>query len=239
MSFLGVNIKKIRTVKNLNQSEFAELFGLSRNVIGAYEEGRAEAKLETIILIARYFNISIDKLICFKLTINDILNFDKKISKIKDINVKNKIPYIKIEELNNFFDNFEKKLYIDKLPTIEIFGFDNTFLAFEFFNDKFKIINDFYDNSILICKKKLLFIDVFYSDSLYLLFFNDKIFIGKLIIKEKMFTFETNNFIEIKLDNNNKYLIFNIEAIIIKNLDKILSLDNQKTIQKINTLINK
>lgn len=76
MSSIGKNIRKIRTVKKLSQASFAELFNLARPSVGAYEEERAEPKLETLILIANYFGISIDSLLTKELTINDLYNFN-------------------------------------------------------------------------------------------------------------------------------------------------------------------
>lgn len=76
MSIIGANIKKIRGVKNLNQSDFAKLFKLKRASIGSYEEGRAEPKISTICDIANYFGISIDDLITKELSVNDLSRFD-------------------------------------------------------------------------------------------------------------------------------------------------------------------
>ena len=58
MSFIGKNIKKIRTTKGLNQTEFGKIFNLTRGSIGSYEEGRAEPKIETLKQIAKKFSIS-------------------------------------------------------------------------------------------------------------------------------------------------------------------------------------
>ena len=76
MSYFGKNIKKIRSVKKMSQSVFAEQFNLTRASIGAYEEGRAEAKIDTVINIAKYFGISLDSLLTKELTINEIYHFD-------------------------------------------------------------------------------------------------------------------------------------------------------------------
>tara|TARA_R110001592_G_scaffold72390_3_gene221241 strand:+ start:147565 stop:148329 length:765 start_codon:yes stop_codon:yes gene_type:complete len=76
MSSIGKNIKKIRGVKSLNQSDFADLFNLKRASIGAYEEGRAEPKLSTIIEIANHFGISVDDLLKKDLSVNDLYHFD-------------------------------------------------------------------------------------------------------------------------------------------------------------------
>jgi len=80
-SILSRNIKKLRAFKNLNQTEFADLFNIKRSSIGAYEEGRAEPKLETIIKIADYFKLSLDDVITKELTINQITKFDVNFKK--------------------------------------------------------------------------------------------------------------------------------------------------------------
>lgn len=74
MSFIGQNIKKIRSIKNMSQQGFASLFGLTRASVGAYEEGRAEPKTDTSILIAKHFKLTLDQLITKELTVNNILN---------------------------------------------------------------------------------------------------------------------------------------------------------------------
>ncbi|WBA43489.1 XRE family transcriptional regulator [Hymenobacter canadensis] len=76
MSYVGKNIRKIRTVKKLSQAAFAELFGLARPSVGAYEEGRSEPKMETLIQIAHYFGLSVDLLLTKELTVNELYHFD-------------------------------------------------------------------------------------------------------------------------------------------------------------------
>jgi len=76
MSHVGKNIKKIRSVKKLNQSQFADLFDLKRASIGAYEEGRAEPKIATLIQIAKHFGITADDLLNKELSVNDLFHFD-------------------------------------------------------------------------------------------------------------------------------------------------------------------
>ena len=75
MSFFGKNIRKIRIAKKMSQTEFANLFNLKRTALGSYEEGRAEAKIDTIIKIADYFKLSLDQLLRKELTINEIFHF--------------------------------------------------------------------------------------------------------------------------------------------------------------------
>ena len=63
MSYLNDNIKYLRKQKDLTQTEFAERIGVKRSLIGAYEEHRAEPKIETIQKMAYLFNVSLDQLI--------------------------------------------------------------------------------------------------------------------------------------------------------------------------------
>ncbi len=75
MSIIGKNIKKIRTVKGLNQTEFGKIFNLTRGSIGSYEEGRAEPKIETLKEIAKKFSITLDSIITTELTVNQLSGF--------------------------------------------------------------------------------------------------------------------------------------------------------------------
>ncbi|MDG2451215.1 MAG: helix-turn-helix transcriptional regulator, partial [Saprospiraceae bacterium] len=63
MSYLNDNIKYLRKQKGFTQSEFAERIGIKRSLIGAYEEHRAEPKIETIQKMSYLFNLSLDALI--------------------------------------------------------------------------------------------------------------------------------------------------------------------------------
>ncbi len=111
MSYFGKNIRKIRNAKKISQAAFADLFNLTRASIGAYEEGRAEAKIDTIIEIANYYDLSLDKLLKEELTLNDIyhINTDKyinynslqKSSTKEQTEVENKTPQTIEMRLNN------------------------------------------------------------------------------------------------------------------------------------------
>jgi transcriptional regulator with XRE-family HTH domain len=86
MSYFGKNIRKIRNAKKISQTAFADLFNLKRGSIGAYEEGRAEAKIDTIIEIAEYFKLTLDQLLRKELTINEIYHINERSKKLKQKN---------------------------------------------------------------------------------------------------------------------------------------------------------
>ncbi|MEA3452404.1 MAG: helix-turn-helix transcriptional regulator, partial [Bacteroidota bacterium] len=146
MSFFGVNIKKIRVVKKLNQTQFADLFDLTRSAIGAYEEGRAEAKIDKIIEIAEYFGLSLDKFLRKKITINEILKYDEK-KVIFSVNTHfNSVPFVESKKVNQYIKNITNKDFVDRLPKIVVPFFSEKSRAFE--------INDnqcFLNSEIVIC----------------------------------------------------------------------------------------
>jgi transcriptional regulator with XRE-family HTH domain len=57
------NVRWLRTQEKLTQSDLAEKLGVNRSAIGAYEEGRAEPKLQVLRNIAQVFDVSIDALL--------------------------------------------------------------------------------------------------------------------------------------------------------------------------------
>lgn len=123
MSFFGRNIKKIRGVKGLSQKSFAELFDLKRATLGAYEEGRSEPKIETIIKIANYFSITIDSLLTSDLTVNELLRFKEDLILDHELEEKEKlvaIPYVSERNISNYCNYSSNLSFIQDLPFINL-----------------------------------------------------------------------------------------------------------------------
>ncbi len=105
-TILAKNIKKLRLFKSLNQTEFAELFDLKRSSIGAYEEGRAEPKLEALIKISNYFDLTIDDIVKGELTVNQIAKFE--FPKVDDSDLSN--LHLKLDAMQRRIDLMDKKM---------------------------------------------------------------------------------------------------------------------------------
>ena len=139
MSYFGKNIRKIRTLKKISQAEFADIFQLTRASIGAYEEGRAEAKVDTIVGIAKYFSISVDSLLCKELTINEISHFnilgEELLKPIKnEIPIENKylVPLITTDRFLDYIGKCKDQKKVEDFPNIMLPWLENgTHCAFE------------------------------------------------------------------------------------------------------------
>lgn len=191
MSSIGKNIKKIRTVKKLSQAAFAEIFSLARPSVGAYEEARAEPKVDTIIQIANYFGISVDSLLTKELTINDLYNFNVHLEK----EVKNRTGENKTEIYTNYIKSIlvpgDKQIeyivhinnrdFISSLPKVLIPKHHNkNTRAFEMTTD------DMHDNfhglnlGDLVFGKKMNTPHKFISNKLYVIITKEKVIIRRV-----------------------------------------------------------
>jgi transcriptional regulator with XRE-family HTH domain len=57
---LAERIRTLRKAAGWTQQALADALGIKRSALGAYEEGRAEPKLATLIAFARHFGMSLD-----------------------------------------------------------------------------------------------------------------------------------------------------------------------------------
>jgi transcriptional regulator with XRE-family HTH domain len=60
---ISKNLKSLRKQNSLTQADLAQKIGVNRSLIGAYEEGRAEPKLKTLMVIAKQFGYALDDLV--------------------------------------------------------------------------------------------------------------------------------------------------------------------------------
>jgi len=191
VSFFGKNIKKIRTVKKLSQSAFAELFNLKRGSIGAYEEGRAEAKMDTIINIAEHFKLSLNQLLTSELTINEIYHIDKINSRLHSSKFHaSNIPFIAQTSIKEFTKNYANKHYLANLPSISLPNTKQIDIAFECFNSSMLgLYSGFKQGDILLVQSiKLEELSKLANKNIIIVLSNDKLAIGFPAIEAEQMT---------------------------------------------------
>ena len=127
--------------KHISQAEFAGLFNLARPSVGAYEEGRSEPKIDTIIQIANHFRVSIDVLLTRELTVNDIYSFglvNEKLNKAHKLVDPPKEPlaeaiaFVEVKEYINYLVQYQNGDFVSGLRRISVpRGNVRTMRAFE------------------------------------------------------------------------------------------------------------
>ena len=107
---IGLNVKMLRKRKGKSQEEVSSELGLTRSSYSGYENGVAEPRVETLILICDYFMISLDVLLrkdFSKLNEREWEEIDKGIT--KDIKMySNLIRYVGFKNFRNQVFNFCK-----------------------------------------------------------------------------------------------------------------------------------
>ena len=193
MSLFGKNIKKIRSVKSLSQQAFAEIFDLKRGTLGAYEEGRSEPKIETIIKIANYFSIPIGDMLTKELTVNQLLKFkvdfeSSVLEKNNDLFIK--IPCITPQLQTDYLRHHDNPNFIADLPYLNLpVTNENELRAFVVDNLEMSSDNDgLYPKDIIIGERvaRKRFPDL-QNSCIYLLILKDRILLRRVFQASKKF----------------------------------------------------
>ena len=117
----------------MSQASFAQLFNLARPSVGAYEEGRSEPKIDTLVQMAQHFGVSIDALLTKELTINELYRSDifKQNYQKGDILIKvaepeapvlrpGDVALVKASDVTAYAHQHNKPEYQQQLPRLEL-----------------------------------------------------------------------------------------------------------------------
>lgn len=71
----GDKLRELRKENNMTQKDIANMFNIKEATVSAWEVGKAQPSIDTIIVLAQYFNVSTDYLLGFNQ--NDLNKMDK------------------------------------------------------------------------------------------------------------------------------------------------------------------
>ena len=125
MSFLAENMKWLRKSRGITQTELAEAIDLNRPIIGSYEEGRAEPKIDVLRTMADYFGVSVDALVGTELEKEDAVTKaagrDLRVLTVTlDKDGSERIPLVPVKAAAGYLNGFADPEYIEQLPTFEL-----------------------------------------------------------------------------------------------------------------------
>lgn len=60
----GLRIKALRSMKNITRTQLAEMIGISVDALRKVETGYNGAKIDTLVILADLFHVSLDFLVC-------------------------------------------------------------------------------------------------------------------------------------------------------------------------------
>ncbi len=120
MSQAGKNLKYLRKLRGWTQEEFANKLNIKRSSVGAYEEERADPKLEVLEVAAEIFKLSLDELLLKDLS-NESGNYLSKRRQQKMMSAdKNIIHFVPVKAAAGYLAGYGDNEFIDELNTFTL-----------------------------------------------------------------------------------------------------------------------
>lgn len=137
MAIAGQNLKYLRKLRGWTQEEFANKLGIKRSLIGAYEEERAEPRLEVLEVISDMFKVSLDELLRRDLSDTRGSNYLAKRRQMKMMNAdRNIIHFVPVKAAAGYLAGYADSEFIDELNTFTLpMLTGGTYRAFEIIGD--------------------------------------------------------------------------------------------------------
>ena len=121
MAVAGKNLKYLRKLRGWTQEEFANKLGIKRSLIGAYEEERAEPRLEVLEVISDMFKVSLDELL--RKDLGDIKggSYLAKRRQMKMMGAdRNVIHFVPVKAAAGYLAGYADSEFIDELNTFTL-----------------------------------------------------------------------------------------------------------------------
>ena len=120
MSQAGQNLKYLRKLRGWTQEEFANKLGIKRSLIGAYEEERADPRIDILEIVGDIFKLSLDELL-LKDVSNTGGNYLAKRRQQKMMSAdRNIIHFVPIKAAAGYLAGYADTEFIDELNTFTL-----------------------------------------------------------------------------------------------------------------------
>jgi len=121
MSIAGRNLKYLRKLRGWTQEEFANKLGIKRSLIGAYEEERADPRLDVLEIISEIFKVSLDELLLKDLSEIKGANYLAKRRQMKMMSAdRNVIHFVPVKATAGYLAGYADSEFIDELNTFTL-----------------------------------------------------------------------------------------------------------------------
>lgn len=119
MSLANKNLKYLRKLRGWTQEEFAQKLRIKRSLLGAYEEERAEPRMEVLEVVADMFKLSFDDLLRKDLSEAKGSYISKRRAQ-KMASGRTDIPFVPVKAAAGYLAGFADPEFIDELNTFTL-----------------------------------------------------------------------------------------------------------------------
>ena len=133
MSYAGKNLKYIRKQREWTQEEMANQLQIKRSLVGAYEEERAEPRLEVMESICSLFSINLEQLLFQDLSLmesmdgveegnsgNSYLQRRRALKSDKNTNLAPIVPFVPVKAAAGYLAGYADPEFLDELNTFTL-----------------------------------------------------------------------------------------------------------------------
>ena len=122
MSKAGLNLKYLRKLRGWTQEEFAHKLNIKRSLIGAYEEERADPRIEILEVVSNMFKLSMDELLLKDLS--QSMNTGGYLQKRRMMKIgsadRNVIHFVPVKAAAGYLTSYADSEFIDELNTFTL-----------------------------------------------------------------------------------------------------------------------
>ncbi len=120
MSQAGQNLKYLRKLRGWTQEEFAVKLGIKRSLIGAYEEERADPRLDVLEVVCEIFKLTLDEVLLKDLS-NTSGNYLARRRQQKMMGAeRNLIHFVPVKAAAGYLAGYADSEFIDELNTFTL-----------------------------------------------------------------------------------------------------------------------
>lgn len=135
MSVANKNLKYLRKLRGWTQDEFATKLRIKRSLLGAYEEERAEPRIDVLETICDMFKLTLDEILRKDLS-ETTGNYMAKRRALKLSSAATQIPFVPVKAAAGYLVGYADHEFIDELNTFTLPMLSGgNFRAFEIMGD--------------------------------------------------------------------------------------------------------
>lgn len=181
MSQAGKNLKYLRKLRGWTQEEFATKLGIKRSLIGAYEEERADPRLEVLEIVSEIFKVTLDELLLKDLSETTGSSYLAKRRQMKMMSAeRNLIHFVPVKAAAGYLAGFGDSEFIDELNTFTLpMLTGGNYRAFEIIGDSMMPTQ----SGSIIVGEKVEGMDSVKNNSAYIIVSNSEGIVYKRVVK--------------------------------------------------------
>jgi len=120
MSQAGQNLKYLRKLRGWTQEEFANKLGIKRSLVGAYEEERADPRIDILEIVSEIFKLTLDELLLKDLSNTGGSYLAKRRQQKMMSADRNLIHFVPVKAVAGYLAGYADTEFIDELNTFTL-----------------------------------------------------------------------------------------------------------------------